>query len=74
MPQVQFSSGVRGFHICKDRWMLVRDKILLYQREIRNAQDPFAIKVTKWKYCWAFAKKDKLNVFVISEEKVDAHM
>jgi len=38
---------MRGFHIYKDRWTPVREEMLVCQREIGNAQDPFAVKVTK---------------------------
>ena len=47
--------------------MPVLDKILLCQRKIGNAHDPFANK--QWKYCRTFAETAKLNVFLISEER-----
>ena len=46
--------------------------MLVCQREIGNTHDRFAVKVTKSGK--AFAKKDKLNKFIISEERRDAHV
>ena len=49
--------------------MPILEEMLLCQREIGNTHDPFAVKVTKSGNIVGHLPKNKLNMFVISEER-----
>ena len=40
-------SAVRGFHVYKSTWTPVLSDILIAERELGNAEDPFAVALKK---------------------------
>ena len=51
--ELAFASCVRGYYVCKDRWIPVTNEELACRREPGNVHNPYAVAVTKklQRYC-----------------------
>ena len=47
LSETKFYTRVRGYHVYQNEWIPILGEVLQCSREIGNAHDPYAVKVTK---------------------------